>query len=54
MIRSILQKGGKIHVCSSCMKARGLTEVQLIERIEITKFAELSDFIINADKIITL
>jgi uncharacterized protein involved in oxidation of intracellular sulfur len=54
MIKSIVSKGGKINVCSSCMKARGLTDVQLIEGAEVTKFAKLSDFIIEADKIITL
>jgi uncharacterized protein involved in oxidation of intracellular sulfur len=54
MIKSIVSKGGKINVCSSCMKARGLTDVQLIKGAEVTKFAKLSDFIIDADKIITL
>jgi uncharacterized protein involved in oxidation of intracellular sulfur len=54
MIKSIASKGGDINVCSSCMKARGLTGIQLVPGAEVTKFAKLSDFIVDSNKIITL
>ena len=54
MIKAIINKGGKIYVCSSCMKARGLTKLQLVEGVEVNHFAYVSDLIVEADKVVTL
>jgi uncharacterized protein involved in oxidation of intracellular sulfur len=54
MIKSILKKGGIVNVCSSCMKARGFTKLQLVEGVEVNQFAYLSNLIVDSDKIVTL
>lgn len=54
MIKSIVSKGGKVNACSSCMKARGLSNLDFVSGVEVTPFKNLTEFIIEADKIITL
>lgn len=54
MIKSIFNKGGKIYVCSSCMKSRGLTKLQLVDGVEVNPFAYVSELILEADKVVSL
>jgi uncharacterized protein involved in oxidation of intracellular sulfur len=53
MIKSILGKGGKIRACGTCMDARGLRSVQLIEGSEISNMAQLAQWTVEADKVFT-
>jgi uncharacterized protein involved in oxidation of intracellular sulfur len=54
MIKSIISKGGSVDICSSCMKSRGLTDLDLIKGVVKTKFSSLSDLIVEYDKVVTL
>jgi len=54
MMRSIIQKGGKIYICSSCMKARGLNNMTLLDGLEVNHFAYVSELILEADKVVKL
>ena len=53
MIKNIAIKGGVIGVCGTCMDARGLTEDELIEGSHKSTLSELTEWTIEADKVLT-
>ncbi len=53
MVKSVLMKGGKIKICGTCADARGIRNLPLIEGAEISNMAELTQWTIEADKVLT-
>jgi uncharacterized protein involved in oxidation of intracellular sulfur len=53
MLKVILAKGAKVKICGSCADARGLKTAQLIEGTEISTMAELTNWVVDSDKVIT-
>ncbi|TET29812.1 MAG: hypothetical protein E3J70_06020 [Candidatus Heimdallarchaeota archaeon] len=53
MLKSIIRKNGEIKACGSCLNARGLKEVVLIEGIDSSTMKQLTQWTYDADKIIT-
>jgi uncharacterized protein involved in oxidation of intracellular sulfur len=46
-------KGGKVKACGTCMADRGMKELQLLEGVEISTMSELTQWVVDADKVIT-
>lgn len=46
-------KGTKLLLCGSCLEARGLKNIELVEKAEISTMAELTNKIVNCDKVLT-
>ena len=53
MMKYSINKGTKVKICGSCADARGLKSVQLIEGAEIGTMAELTQWVVDSDKVIT-
>ncbi|MBI5731254.1 MAG: DsrE family protein [Ignavibacteriales bacterium] len=53
MVKSVLMKGGKIKICGTCADARGIKNLPLIEGAQISTMAELTQWTIEADKVLT-
>jgi uncharacterized protein involved in oxidation of intracellular sulfur len=53
MIKAIIAKGAKVKICGSCAEARGLKSVRLIEATEISTMAELTNWVVNSDKVLS-
>lgn len=53
MIKFSIAKGAKVKICGSCADARGLKNVQLIEHTELSTMAELTQWVIDSDKVLT-
>jgi len=53
MLKYSIQKGSKVKICGSCADARGLKNVPLIEGSEISTMAELTEWVVDSDKVIT-
>ncbi len=53
MLKSIIQKGAKIKACGGCSEARGISELNLIDGVEISNMKEFSNWVVEADKILT-
>ena len=53
MLKSVLAKGGTIKICGSCAEARGLKNAQLIEGTGISTMAELTNWVVDSDKVLT-
>lgn len=54
MMKFAIAKGAKVKICGSCAEARGLKNVELIKGTEISTMAELTDWVVDSDKVITL
>ena len=53
MVKSVLMKGGKIKICGTCADARGIKNLPLVEGAQISTMAELTQWTIEADKVLT-
>lgn len=53
MLKLAINKGAKVKICGSCAEARGLKNVQLLEGVEISTMAALTQWVIESDKVLT-
>jgi uncharacterized protein involved in oxidation of intracellular sulfur len=53
MIGSMISKGAHVFACSSCLQARGLMELDLIEGVEPSTMPQLARMVAEADKVLT-
>lgn len=53
MLKYSLNKGAKVKICGSCADARGLKVLPLIEGTEISNLAELTNWVVDSDKVLT-
>ena len=53
MLKSVINKGGKVKACGTCTDARGIKNLPLIEGVEISNMSELTQWIVEADKVVT-
>lgn len=53
MLKLSLNKGAKVKICGGCAEARGLKNIPLIEGAEISNLAELTNWVVDSDKVLT-
>src|SRR3989304_6784828 len=53
MLKSVLNKGGQIKICSTCAEARGIKNLPLIDGNQLSTMAELTQRTVEADKVLT-
>lgn len=53
MLKAVLIRGGQVKACGSCCEARGLTGLSLLEGIEISTMSQLTQWTVEADKVLT-
>ncbi len=53
MMRSIIEKNGQVKLCKSCAEARGVAEIPLIEGTEIGTLSNLTNWVLDSDKVLT-
>lgn len=53
MLKLVLSKGGKVRICGSCAEARGLKNLPLIEGASLSTMAELTQWVVESDKVVT-
>lgn len=52
MLKLSIAQGANVKICGSCADARGLKNVELIEGAEISSMAELSNWVVDSDKVL--
>lgn len=52
-MKGLIGKGCEVKLCGTCMDARGLSEVKLIDGTLRSNLAELSAWVLTTDKILT-
>ena len=53
MLKAAIGNGAKVKICGSCADARGLKNTPLIEGAQISTMAELTQWVVESDKVIT-
>lgn len=53
MLKSVIQKGGEVKVCGTCSDARGIRGLNLLEGVEISTMSQLTQWTIEAEKVLT-
>jgi uncharacterized protein involved in oxidation of intracellular sulfur len=53
MLKLAVNKGTKVKICGSCAEARGLKNIPLVEGAEISTLAELTNWVVDSDKVLT-
>lgn len=53
MVKSIINKGGKVKLCGGCIDARGVATLQFIEGCTRSNMSELAQWSVEADKVFT-
>ncbi|MDY2946662.1 MAG: DsrE/DsrF/TusD sulfur relay family protein [Mannheimia varigena] len=52
MLEILTAQGATVKLCKTCTNARGVTELPLAEGVEIGTLSELTDWTIDADKVL--
>lgn len=52
MLKLAITKGCKVKLCGSCSDARGLKNLSLVEGAEMSTMSELTNWIVDSDKVI--
>ena len=52
MLKAVARHGGQIGVCGTCMDARGIAETELAEGARRSTLDELTDWTLEADKVL--
>ncbi len=53
MLGAVINKMGKVKLCGTCMDARGMKDLTLIEGAERSTMVELTNLTAGADKVLT-
>lgn len=53
MLNAILKNNGKVKICGSCAAARGIKENSIIDGTKMSTMAELTEWHMSSDKIIS-
>jgi len=53
MLKAVLAKGGQVQACGSCLQARGIGELGLIEGVEPSTMSQLTQWVLESDKVLT-
>ncbi|TND09616.1 MAG: DsrE family protein [Bacteroidetes bacterium] len=52
MMKLAISKGSKVKLCGTCADARGLKNLPLIPGAEISTMSELTNWVIDSDKVL--
>jgi len=53
MLEAVIKKGAKVKIYGSCIVARGIEELKLIDGLQTSNMSELANWVVDSDKIIT-
>lgn len=53
MLKLVLNKGAQVKLCGSCAEARGLKDLSMVEGTEISTMAELTQWVVDSEKVLT-
>ena len=53
MLKAVINKGGQVKACGTCSEARGIKALALIEGVEISNMVQLTQWTVEANKVLT-
>ncbi len=52
-LQYVIKKGAQVKACGTCAKARGIQDVHLIPGVELSTMSQLTQWTVEADKVLT-
>jgi uncharacterized protein involved in oxidation of intracellular sulfur len=52
MLKIVINKNGKVKICTSCVEARGLKEIKFIDGAELSSMKELTQWVMESDRVV--
>ena len=53
MVQAVVKKGGEVKACGTCINARGLADLQLIEGVEVSTMSRLAQWVVESYRVLT-
>jgi uncharacterized protein involved in oxidation of intracellular sulfur len=53
MLTSVIKKGAKVKACGGCSEVRGISDLNLIEGVEVSNMKVFSNWVVEADKVLS-
>jgi uncharacterized protein involved in oxidation of intracellular sulfur len=53
MFKAVISKGGQVKACGTCSDARGVRGLTLVEGIEISTMSQLTQWVVESDRVLT-
>ncbi len=53
MLKTVVSKQGQVKACGTCVEARGLDKLAVIEGIEVSTMSQLAQWVVDSDKVLT-
>jgi uncharacterized protein involved in oxidation of intracellular sulfur len=53
MFKAVIAKGGQVKACGTCSDARGIRGLTLVEGIEISTMSQLTQWVVESDRMLT-
>ena len=53
MLKAVISKGGQVKACGTCSDPRGVRGLALVEGVEISTMSQLTQWTVEADKVLT-
>ncbi|WP_420820878.1 DsrE/DsrF/TusD sulfur relay family protein [Shewanella algidipiscicola] len=53
MLEIVIAQGGEVKFCGSCMQARGLSDLVVIEGCQVATMDDLAQWVLTTDKSVT-
>jgi uncharacterized protein involved in oxidation of intracellular sulfur len=53
MLKAVIHRGAQAKACRTCCDARGLRNLALLEGVEISTMSQLTQWTVEADKVLT-
>ena len=53
MVQAVVNKGGEVKACGTCINARGLADLAFIEGVEAGTMNQLAQWVVESDRVLT-
>lgn len=53
MFKAVINKGAQVKACGTCSEARGIKGLALIDGVEISSMSQLTQWVVDSDKVLT-
>ena len=53
MLKAVVNKKGKVRICTSCVEARGLKEMKFADGAQLSTMKELTQLMMESDRVVT-
>ncbi len=53
MLGSVIRRGGEVKACGTCSESRGIKGLKLIEGVEMSTMAQLAEWVLGSDRVVS-